>query len=94
MEGLLASLLVGGIAGWLASVIMKGKGQGLVLNLIVGVVGGVLGGWVFGLCGTDLGAGIVGSVVTATIGAILLLWIVRKVKGLIFVGPNDVRDIR
>jgi uncharacterized membrane protein YeaQ/YmgE (transglycosylase-associated protein family) len=81
MEGLLASLIVGGIAGWLAGMIMKGKGQGIVLNIIIGIIGGVVGGWLFGLLGTDLGAGIVGSVVTATIGAVLLLWIVGKVKG-------------
>jgi len=80
MEGLLASLIVGGIAGWLAGMIMKGKGQGILLNVIIGVIGGVVGGWLFSLFGADPGAGIVGSVITATIGAVLLLWIVGKAK--------------
>jgi uncharacterized membrane protein YeaQ/YmgE (transglycosylase-associated protein family) len=80
MSGLFASLIVGGIAGWLAGMIMKGKGQGVLMNIIVGIIGGVLGGWLFGLFGANLGAGIIGSVITATIGAIILLWIVSKLK--------------
>jgi uncharacterized membrane protein YeaQ/YmgE (transglycosylase-associated protein family) len=80
MGGLFASLIVGGIAGWLAGMIMKGKGQGVIMNIIVGIIGGVLGGWLFGLFGANLGAGIIGSVITATIGAIILLWLVSKLK--------------
>ena len=47
--GFIAWLLVGGIAGWLAGVIMKGKGQGLLMNIVVGIVGGAIGGWIFKL---------------------------------------------
>lgn len=80
MTGILTSLIVGGIAGWLAGIIMKGKGQGILINIIVGIVGGVLGGWLFGLLGFTIGPGLVSSVVTATIGAVLLLFVVSKLK--------------
>jgi uncharacterized membrane protein YeaQ/YmgE (transglycosylase-associated protein family) len=72
-------LLVGLIAGWLAGKIMKGKGFGLVGDLVVGVLGAIVGSWLFGIMG--LGAyGILGSIVVALIGALLLLYIVRLVK--------------
>ena len=80
MEGILAALVVGGIAGWLAGLIMKGKGFGILMNIVIGIVGGVLGGWLFGLFGAELGAGMIGSIITATIGAVLLLRIVSKLK--------------
>lgn len=76
---LLLFLLIGAVAGWLAGVIMKGRGFGIVGNLIVGIVGGLLGGFVFGLLGVG-GGGLVGSLVTALVGAILLLWIVSLFK--------------
>jgi uncharacterized membrane protein YeaQ/YmgE (transglycosylase-associated protein family) len=72
-------LIVGLIAGWLAGKIMKGKGFGLVGDLVVGVLGAIVGSWIFGELG--LGAyGILGSIVVALIGALLLLYIVRIVK--------------
>jgi len=80
MGGIITSLIVGGIAGWLAGVIMKGKGQGILINIIVGIVGGVLGAWLFGLLGFSIGPGLVSSVVTATIGAVVLLFVVSKLK--------------
>ena len=77
--GFIAWLLVGAIAGWLAGVIMKGKGQGLLMNIVVGIVGGAIGGWVFNLAGFG-STGMAGSLVTATVGAIILLWVVNKLK--------------
>ena len=68
-------IVIGLIAGYLASKIMRGGGFGLVVNLIVGIIGGVLGGWVFGLLGIAT-TGIVGGLITSVIGAVLLLWIV------------------
>ncbi|WP_295935272.1 GlsB/YeaQ/YmgE family stress response membrane protein [uncultured Alistipes sp.] len=68
-------LLIGLAAGWIGSLIFKGSGSGLIINLIVGIVGGVLGGWVFGLFGLE-SASIWGSLITAVVGAVLLLWIV------------------
>ncbi|MEE4217986.1 MAG: GlsB/YeaQ/YmgE family stress response membrane protein [Xanthomonadales bacterium] len=77
--GLIASLIVGGVAGWLAGIIMKGQGQGVLMNIVVGVIGGFIGGIVFSLVGIN-STNIIGSVVTATVGAIILLWIANKLK--------------
>lgn len=78
-NGLIFTLIIGAVAGWLAGKIMKGKGFGVIGNIVVGVIGAVLGGFLFGLLGVSAG-GMVGSLVTATIGAIVLLWIVSLVK--------------
>lgn len=67
-------LLIGLAAGWLANLIVKGSGSGLIINLIVGLIGGVLGGWIFSLFGLE-SVNTLGSLVTAVIGAIVLLWI-------------------
>jgi len=80
MEGILVSLVIGAIAGWLAGLIMKGSGQGLLLNIIVGIVGGVVGSWLFGLLGFTIGPGLVSAIITATIGAVILLFIVSKLR--------------
>ncbi|WP_373035593.1 GlsB/YeaQ/YmgE family stress response membrane protein [Sulfurimonas sp.] len=76
---LLIFLAVGALAGWLAGNIMKGRGFGLVGNIIVGIVGAILGGFVFSLLGIITG-GLLGSIVMATIGAVLLLYIISIVK--------------
>jgi uncharacterized membrane protein YeaQ/YmgE (transglycosylase-associated protein family) len=77
---LLLFLVVGLVAGWLAGVLVKGGGFGLVGDLVVGVVGAFLGGLLFSSAGVSLGGGLVGSIVVATIGAIVLLLIVRLLK--------------
>ena len=74
-------LIVGGIVGWLASLIMKTDGQqGILLNVIVGIVGAFIGGWLIspmlGTCTINDGFSI-GSVVVSLIGAIILLAIVN-----------------
>lgn len=69
-------LLIGLVAGWLANLIVRGRGGGLVVNLIVGIVGGVLGGWIFSLFGW-LAVGTFGSLITSLVGAVVLLWLVR-----------------
>lgn len=78
-NGLILTLVIGAVAGWLAGKIMKGKGFGVIGNIVVGVIGAILGGFLFGLLGVSAG-GMAGSLVTATIGAIVLLWIVSLVK--------------
>ncbi|MBT2300934.1 MULTISPECIES: GlsB/YeaQ/YmgE family stress response membrane protein [Variovorax] len=77
---LLLFLVVGLVAGWLAGVLVKGGGFGLVGDLVVGVIGAFLGGLLFSSAGVSLGGGLVGSIVVATIGAIVLLLIVRLLK--------------
>lgn len=68
-------LIVGGIAGWLAGLIMKGGGFGILGNIVVGIVGGLIGGFVFGLLGFSAD-NVIGSIITALVGAIILLAIV------------------
>jgi uncharacterized membrane protein YeaQ/YmgE (transglycosylase-associated protein family) len=73
-------LIVGLIAGWLAGILVKGGGFGLVGDLVVGVVGAFIGGFLFSFLGLWPNAGLIGSIVVATIGAVVLLVIVRAIK--------------
>jgi len=73
-------LVVGLIAGWLAGVLVKGGGFGLLGDLVVGVVGAFIGGLLFSFLGLSSGGGLIGSIVVATIGAVVLLVIVRVIK--------------
>jgi len=72
-------LVVGGVAGWLAGLVMKGRGFGVLINIIVGIIGGVIGGFLFGLLGIS-SSGLFGSLVTAFVGAVVLLFIVGYFK--------------
>lgn len=69
-------ILIGLVAGWLGSLIVKGTGMGLLGNLLVGVIGGVLGGWIFGLLGIQTAGNTWGALLTAVAGAVVLLLIV------------------
>lgn len=73
-------LIVGLVAGWLAGVLVKGGGFGLVGDLVVGVIGAFVGGFLFSLLGLGSNGGLIGSIVVATIGAVVLLVIVRAIK--------------
>ncbi|MEX2129176.1 MAG: GlsB/YeaQ/YmgE family stress response membrane protein [Xanthobacteraceae bacterium] len=80
IEGLLILLIVGAIAGWLAGVIMKGYGFGLIGNIAVGIIGAVIGGWLLPQIGLVIGGGIVGAIINATIGAVILLFVIGLVR--------------
>lgn len=76
---LLWVIVIGILAGWIAGKIMRGRGFGLLGDLIVGVIGSLLGSFIFGLLG--LGAyGLLGRLVVAVIGAVILLWLIRLIK--------------
>jgi uncharacterized membrane protein YeaQ/YmgE (transglycosylase-associated protein family) len=79
LTSLLIFLAIGAVAGWLAGVILKGGGFGLLVNIVVGILGAIVGGFAFGLLGISAG-GILGAIITATVGAVLLLFIVGFVK--------------
>lgn len=79
-EFLLIWILVGAIAGWLAGLVVRGFGFGIVGNIIIGILGAILGGWLLGMAGLGIGGGILGSIVTAFIGAVVLLLLVRVIK--------------
>ena len=72
-------IIVGLIAGWLAGVIMKGGGFGVVGDIVVGVIGALLGGWLFSTMGVSSGGGLVGAIIVALIGAIILIFLLRLI---------------
>jgi uncharacterized membrane protein YeaQ/YmgE (transglycosylase-associated protein family) len=75
-------LVIGAIAGWLASLIVKGGGLGLIGDIIVGLVGAVIAGYLLPRVGLYIGGGFVPEIINAVIGAVVLLAIVRVGKGL------------
>lgn len=79
LQSLIIFLIVGAIAGWLAGLIMRGSGFGIVGNIIIGIIGAVIGGFLFGLLGIRAG-GFFGSLVAAVIGAVILLFIIKLIK--------------
>jgi uncharacterized membrane protein YeaQ/YmgE (transglycosylase-associated protein family) len=80
-ESLLVILLVGLAAGWLAGHIVQGTGFGLVGDMIIGVICAFIGDWLMPQIGFHLGAGTVGAIINATLGAILLLLVIKLVRG-------------
>lgn len=81
--GYIAWIVLGGVAGWIASMIMKtDASQGIILNIVVGIVGASLGGWLFSSFG---GAGVTGfnlySLGVSVVGAVVLIWLVQMIRG-------------
>lgn len=79
--GLISWLVVGLIAGFLASMIMRGGGYGIIGDIVVGIVGAFLGGLIANALGMTGSTGFIGSIVVALIGAIILIVILRAVSG-------------
>jgi uncharacterized membrane protein YeaQ/YmgE (transglycosylase-associated protein family) len=80
MEGLIWTLIVGGIVGWLASMVMKTAGQmGIIANIVVGIVGAAIGGWLFGALGLAA-YGLVGRLIMYVAGAAVLIAILKALK--------------
>jgi uncharacterized membrane protein YeaQ/YmgE (transglycosylase-associated protein family) len=73
-------LLVGLIAGWLASLIVRGGGFGVIGDIIVGIIGAFFGTWLLAKVGIVIGGGILAAIINATIGAIVLLLLLRLIK--------------
>ncbi len=76
---LLVFIIIGLVAGWLAGIIVRGRGLGCLGDAVVGVLGAVAGGWVLGEVGVVPRGGI-GAFLTALFGAVLLLALVKLVK--------------
>ncbi|MBP3511082.1 MAG: GlsB/YeaQ/YmgE family stress response membrane protein [Prevotella sp.] len=72
--GLIGSIIIGVLAGFLAGKIMRGGGFGCLINLVLGVVGGAFGGWLFDFIGMPWG-GVLGQLCTAVAGAVVILFI-------------------
>lgn len=79
MEHLIWVLLIGLIAGWLAGLIMKGRGFGLLGNIIVGVVGAFIGSWIFSALGLFV-YGSLGTLFMAVVGAVVLLGLISLIR--------------
>ncbi len=74
-------ILVGIASGFFAGWLMKGKGAGLIINLLLGIVGAVIGGWLLDIFNISLGSGFVGQLLTATLGAVALIFVVNLLRG-------------
>jgi uncharacterized membrane protein YeaQ/YmgE (transglycosylase-associated protein family) len=79
-QTLLVFLIVGAVAGWLAGVIVKWHGFGLLGNFNVGIIGAFLAGWLLPMLGIAIGGGIVAAIINALIGAVILLVIIGFIK--------------
>jgi uncharacterized membrane protein YeaQ/YmgE (transglycosylase-associated protein family) len=77
LSGLVWWIIVGLIAGFLASVVMRGGGYGILGDIIAGIIGAFIGGWLFGVLGISVGGGLLGSIIVAFIGACILIAILR-----------------
>ncbi|MFF0284543.1 GlsB/YeaQ/YmgE family stress response membrane protein [Rhodococcus aetherivorans] len=81
--GIIGWIIIGGLAGWIGSKIMHtDEQQGILLNIVVGVVGGLLGGFLLSLFGVDVqGGGLIFSFLTCLLGAVILLFLLKAVTG-------------
>ncbi|MCP4177750.1 MAG: GlsB/YeaQ/YmgE family stress response membrane protein [bacterium] len=77
--GLLLFIIIGGIAGWIAGLIMKGGGFGVIVNIVIGILGAFIGRFVFHIFGL-YSMGILGSLITAIVGALILIFIVNVIS--------------
>lgn len=78
--GFIVWLIVGGIAGWLAGLVVRGYGFGIIGNIIVGIVGAFIAGWLLPRLGIAIGGGTLGEIINAVIGAIILLLIIGLIR--------------
>ena len=78
---ILTWIVVGLIAGVLADLVVRRIRVGLIGAIIVGILGAFLGGWLFGLLGISIGSGFIGDVIAAFVGAVILLLVLRAVRG-------------
>ena len=79
LSGLIWTVVIGLIAGWLAGKVMKGRGYGVLMDIVLGIVGGVIGRSVFGMLGLALW-NVIGSIIVSFVGAVILIWLVRQLK--------------
>ena len=79
--GLIAWLVVGLVAGWLAGQFMRGGGYGLVGDIVLGVVGAFVGGFIFSFFVPGASVGLIGSIIVAFVGAVILIALARALTG-------------
>jgi uncharacterized membrane protein YeaQ/YmgE (transglycosylase-associated protein family) len=77
---ILAALLIGAIAGWLAGLIVRGAGFGLLGNIVIGIIGALVAGWLLPKLNVTLASGTLGSILDATVGAVIVLVILSLIR--------------
>ena len=80
VAGLLIAIVVGAVIGWVASLIVKGSGSGLLVDILVGIGGSIMASYLFPTIGIPLGKGAVGAFLAALIGAVVLLLIIKLIR--------------
>lgn len=80
IESIIVWLIVGAIAGWLAGLVVRGGGFGLLGNIVVGIIGAVVAGWLLPRLGINLGTGIVSAIINSAIGGIIILVILSLIR--------------
>jgi len=78
--GLIGAIIIGAIAGWLAGLIVRGAGFGLIGNIVIGILGALLAGWLLPQLHVELASGTLGSIINSTIGAVIILVILSLVR--------------
>ncbi len=80
-ENLIVILFVGLVAGWLAGKVVRGAGYGIIGDIIIGIIGAFIASWLFPKLGIHIGGGLISEIIYSAIGAIILLLVVRLVRG-------------
>ena len=80
VETILIWLVIGAVAGFLAGLVVKGGGFGLLGDIVVGIIGAFVGGWLLPRLGIHLGVGMISVIASATIGAVVLLLVLRLIR--------------
>jgi uncharacterized membrane protein YeaQ/YmgE (transglycosylase-associated protein family) len=80
VQTLIIWLIVGAIAGWLAGMVVKGGGYGLIGDIIVGIIGALIAGWLLPQIGIVIGGGVIAAIINAFIGAVILLLLLRLIR--------------
>jgi uncharacterized membrane protein YeaQ/YmgE (transglycosylase-associated protein family) len=80
-EGLLVILFVGLVAGWLAGKVVRGTGFGIIGDIVVGIAGALVASFLFPKLGITIGTGLISEIIYSAIGAIILLLVVRLIRG-------------
>jgi uncharacterized membrane protein YeaQ/YmgE (transglycosylase-associated protein family) len=80
IQSIIIWIIVGAIAGWLAGLVVKGGGFGLIGDIVVGIVGAIIAGWLLPQLGIVIGSGIIAAIIDAFIGAVILLIIIKLIK--------------
>jgi uncharacterized membrane protein YeaQ/YmgE (transglycosylase-associated protein family) len=79
-ESIIVVLLIGAIAGWLAGLIVRGAGFGLIGNIVIGIIGALVASWLLPRLGVSLGSSIVRDIINATIGGVIILVILSLIR--------------